>query len=114
MQHQLVGVALLVEQDELLTPLHLVRCQCQQLLGGGDAAAQQPVRIPRSGHPGGETALEEIDELTPVPPAEHPRRPRGVGDGHAPQVCDAQAGGVVQVCRAGELVLVLGLRDERS
>ncbi len=107
-QHVLVGVPLLVQQDELLPLLHLCGRQRQELLGGTDPAGQQVVGVWRAAHPGLEPRAQELDELSSTLAGEEPAVVTVRGGGHVVEVRDPEIGGVVQVCRSGQLVGVLG------
>lgn len=105
MQDIVVGVSLLIEQGEHLSPLDLVRSEGEQLLRRCDAAGKQVVGIRRAALTGGEAGLEELLELAPPLPGEHAAE---VVAGEAEEVAHAVVCGVVQVCRPGQRAGVVG------
>lgn len=59
-QDVVIGVALLIEEDEHLAALHLFGGYGERLLGRGDAAGEEAVGIRCTAHTGSEARLEEL------------------------------------------------------
>ena len=100
----LESVALLVEENEHLPALNLVRRERHELLRRRDLAAQQRVRGTGAAL-GREVGLEEVAELPAALPGEHP--PEAVL-GLPQQVPHAEVGGVVEVGHPGHVIGGLG------
>ena len=71
-QHEVVGVPLLVEEGEHLAVLHLLRGEGEKLLRRRDPAVQQMIGGFCSVGAGRETALQEVLELASTLAGEHP------------------------------------------
>jgi len=104
-KHMLVGGALLVEENELLSLLHLVSRHREKLPTRFDLATEQRVSRVAAMGVRGKCRGEKIDELRPTL--------AGEDSGHVvgrakKQVGDAGVGGVVQICLPAEVVVVRG------
>ena len=71
-QDEVVGVALLVEEDEHLAVLDLLGGDGEQLLRRRDAAGEQVVGVRCAGLTRSEPGLEELQELAAALPGEDP------------------------------------------